>query len=102
VQVEHEVGDGALEAGSLAIVDDEAGAGDFGGAFEVEDAEALADLPVRESGEGWRGGGVVLGLLAAVPDFFDAIVVLGFADGDGILGKVGEAFDYFSALGFDI
>ena len=39
VEVEHEVGEGALEACSLAVVDDEAGAGDFGGAVEVEDAE---------------------------------------------------------------
>ena len=51
VEVEHEVGEGALEAGSLAVVDDEAGAGDLGGALEVEDAEALAELPVGEGGE---------------------------------------------------
>ncbi len=42
VEVEHEVGEGALEAGSLTVVDDEAGAGDFGGAVEVEDAEGFA------------------------------------------------------------
>ena len=42
VEVEHEVGEGALESCSLAEVDDEAGAGDFGGAVEVEDAEGFA------------------------------------------------------------
>ena len=52
VEVEHEGGEGSLEAGALAEVDGEAGAGDFGGAFEVEDAEGLADLPVRAWGEG--------------------------------------------------
>jgi hypothetical protein len=85
VEVEHEVGEGALEAGALAVVDDEAGAGDFGGALEVEDAEALADLPVGECGEG-EGG-------RRAPDFFDGVVVLGGADGDGGLGQVGDGLE---------
>ena len=51
VEVEHEVGEGALEACSRAEVDDEAGAGDFGGAVEVEDVEGLAELPVGLGGE---------------------------------------------------
>ena len=42
VEVEHEVGEGAFEARSLAEVDDEAGAGDLCGAVEVEDAEGFA------------------------------------------------------------
>ena len=42
VEIEHEVGEGAFKAGSLAKVDDEAGAGDFCGAVEVEDAESFA------------------------------------------------------------
>ncbi len=42
VEVEHEVGEGTLETGSLAVVDDEAGAGDFCGAVEVEDAQGFA------------------------------------------------------------
>ncbi len=33
-----------------AEVDDEAGAGDLGGAVEVEDAEGLAELPVGLGG----------------------------------------------------
>ena len=42
VEVEHEVGKGAFEAGALSELDDEAGAGDFGGTVEVEDAEGFA------------------------------------------------------------
>ena len=92
VQVEHEVGQRAFEAGSLAEVDDEARAGDLGGALEVEDAEALADLPVRAGrGRSKCRRRVARGLLAAVPDLLDAVVVLGFADGNGVLGKVGDA-----------
>ena len=82
VEVEHEVGDGALEAGSLAIVDDEAGAGDFGGAFEVEDAEAFADFPMGEGGE-VEGAG-------RAPGFFYGVGALVGADGDDVLGEVGD------------
>jgi hypothetical protein len=42
VEVEHEVGEGAFEAGSLPEVDDEAGTGDLCGAIEVEDAKGFA------------------------------------------------------------
>jgi hypothetical protein len=42
VEIEHEVGEGTFEARSLAEVDDEAGAGDLGGAVEVKDAESFA------------------------------------------------------------
>ena len=51
VQVEHEVHQGAFELGAEIPVESEAGAGDFGGAFQVEDAELLAELPVRLGGE---------------------------------------------------
>ena len=85
VEVEHEVGDGALEAGALAVVDDEAGAGDLGGALEVEDAEALADFAVGEGGK-VEGGG-------RAPGFFDAIGMLVRADGDYVLGKVVDGLE---------
>ena len=91
VEVEHEVGEGALEACSLAEVDDEARAGDFGGAVEVEDAEGFTEFPVRlgGEGEGWDGA----------PGFFDAVVVLGFAERDGGAGEIGERLqDLLEAL----
>ena len=82
VEVEHEVGEGAFEARSLAEVDDEARAGDLRGAVEVEDAEGFAQLPVG------LGGKVELGLLA--PGLFDAIGVFVFAYGDAVAGEVGQ------------
>ena len=93
VEVEHEVGDGAFEACSLAVVDDEARAGDFGGALEVEDAEAFADLPVGQGGE-VEGGG-------RAPEFFRRCCrARRCADGDGVLGQVGQRFANFAKLYF--
>ncbi len=80
VEVEHEVGEGAFETCSLAEVDDEAGARDFCGAVEVEDAERFAELPVGFGGE------VELRLFA--PDFFFAIAMLVFADGHAVLRQI--------------
>ncbi len=74
--------EGALEQGTLAEVDGEAGAGDFGGAVEVEDAECLADLPVGAGGEGEGGG--------CAPGADDDVVVLGGTYGDGGLRHVGQ------------
>jgi hypothetical protein len=82
VDVKHEVGEGAFEACSLAEVDDEAGARDLCGAVEVEDAEGFAQLPVGFWGE------VELWLFA--PDFLFAVAVFVLADGNAVLGKVGQ------------
>ena len=48
VQVEHEIDEGALEAGARAGVDGEPRPGDLRGPLEVEDPEAGSDLPVRQ------------------------------------------------------
>ena len=88
MQVEHEVGEGALEARSLPEVDDEAGAGDLGGAVEVEDAEGLAQFPVG------LGGEVEGGLLA--PGFFDAVVVLILPTGTSSCGQVGQGLHHLA------
>ena len=90
VEVEHEVGEGALEAGAGAELQDEAGAGDLGGALEVEDAERFADLPVR-LGREVEGGDRAPGLL-------DDVVVLGDAGGYGVVGKVGEGLEELAEL----
>ncbi len=47
VHVEHEVDERALQFGPQVPVEREAGAGDFGGALQVEDAQILAQVPVR-------------------------------------------------------
>ena len=47
VQVEHEADQRALQLRAIAPVNGEAGSGDFGGPFQVEDAELRAQLPVR-------------------------------------------------------
>ena len=56
VQVEHEADEGALEAGTCAHVDGKTRAGELGGAFEIEDAEGFAELPVGLGGESRRSG----------------------------------------------
>ena len=85
VEVEHEGGEGSLEAGALGEVDREAGTGDLGGSVEVEDAEGFTDLPVRLGGEG-EGG-------RAAPGVDDYVVVLGVAGGDGVGGEVGKGLE---------
>ncbi len=101
VEVEHEVGEGSLEAGSGAELEDEAGAGDLGGALEVEDAEGFADLPVGTGGEVEGGDGA--------PGLLDDVVVLGGAGGDAVVGKVGEGLEElakaevgFGGAGFEL
>ncbi len=83
MQVEHEVHQGALELGAEIPVESEAGAGDLGGAFQVEDAELLAELPVR------LGGEIECGRRAPALDFDVGVLVV--ADGDGVVRKVGNA-----------
>ena len=91
VEVEHEVGKCAFEAGAGAKVDDEAGAGDFGGALEVENAEGLAEFPVGLGGKG-EGAGFA-------PGFNELILVLGGAWGDVVGGEVGEGFEEGAEFG---
>ena len=74
VEVEHEVGEGALESRALPIMHNKTGAGDFCGAFEVEDAEAL-----RRSPSGARRGSRRWG---ACPRVFLRVFVLGLTDGN--------------------
>ena len=51
VFVEEELDEGAFQAGTPAAVDREAGTGNLGAAFEVEDAEAFAEGLVVHAGE---------------------------------------------------
>ena len=93
VQVEHELREGAFEAGAGADVDDEAGAGDLGGALEVEDAERLAELPVGLGREG-EGAGLA-------PGFDQQIVLLRGARRDVVGGEVGEGFEDGAEFGVE-
>ena len=74
--------EGALEAGAVIPIEGEAGAGDFGGALEVEDAELLAELPVG-LGREVEGGRRAPALHLDVGGFVAA-------DGDGVVRKVGD------------
>jgi hypothetical protein len=47
VHIEHEIDQGALQFRAHVPVQGEACAGDFGGAFEVENAELGSEIPVR-------------------------------------------------------
>ena len=71
ILIEEEVDQGALQLGSLALVDREAGAGDLDAQVEVDDVVLLGELPVRQGafGEVHLGAAhlddlVVLGSLA--------------------------------------
>ena len=56
--------------------------------------------PISQWGSGGEGGGggVVFRLLGAIPDFFDGVGALGGADGDGVLGQVGDGLHQFAEL----
>jgi hypothetical protein len=94
VRVEHEVDEGAFEFGAEAGVDSEAGAGDFGGAFEVENAEGRAEVPVG------LGGEVELRDLAAFVDF--GVAGGGGACGNGFVGEVGDGGEEVVEAGVDL
>ena len=83
MQVEHEADEGTLKARARAHIHGEASAGEFGGAFEVEDAELFANLPVRLGREG-EGGNFA-------PGFYRDVVGIRAASGDLIAGQVGDA-----------
>ena len=55
MHVEHEVDEGALQFGAHVPIEREARAGNFGGAFQVEDAQVLAQVPVGLGFEIERG-----------------------------------------------
>ena len=90
MEVEHELGEGAFEAGAGAEVDDEARAGDLGSALEVEDAELFAELPVGLGGE--------RKLARLTPGLDDLIVVLGSPSGDVVGGEIGERLEECAEL----
>ena len=83
VLVKHEVHKRALEARAQVPINGEPRSGDLRSALKVEDAEALAKLPVRLGGEG------ELRRRAPAADF--DIVVGGVADGNSVAGQVGDA-----------
>src|SRR3954463_6918467 len=85
VEVEHEVGEGALKACTGTEVEDEAGAGDLGGAIKVQDVQGFTELPVGPGGE-------VEGGLNA-PGFFFAVGVLVATHGDRVLGQIGDGLE---------
>ena len=83
VDIKHEGDKGAFELCSIAPVDGEAGAGDLRCAFEVENAELHAELPVGFGLEAEGGDGS--------PLFdFDVAALVG-ADGDFVAGEIGNA-----------
>ena len=109
VDVEEPVDQAALERGAGALVDGEAGAGDLGAAGVVDDAERLADLPVRLArpgrAAGWRVGadlafdGSSRAVLAPGPDRDVGLLA---ADRDVGVGRVGDAQQQVVELGLDL
>ncbi len=83
VEVQHEVDQGPLQPGTGAQVKREARSGDLGGAFQVEDVQRRADVPMRLGLEGEPRRfppGFHHGVFGAVP-----------ADRDRAVGQVGDA-----------
>ena len=83
VHVEHEADERTLEARAGAHVDGKSRAAELGSAFQIENAELLAEFPVR------LGGEVELRLFA--PGLDGDVVFFGLADGDFVAGEVGDA-----------
>ena len=83
VHVEHEADQRALQPRPRAHVDGKARAGELGRAFEIENAEGFADLPVRLGRE--------IEFLRLAPGFDGFVVGFGDADGHFVAGEVGNA-----------
>ena len=94
VEVEHEVGESAFETRAQRPVDGEARAGEFGGAFEVEDAELLAEFPVR------LGREIELGRSAPAAGF--DVVGLTLADGHAVIRKIRKGCQNFAQAGVGV
>ncbi len=93
VHVEHEVDEGALQFGAHVPIQGEAGAGDFGGAFQVQDAEFRPQVPMRFGGE------IVGAGLAHAAHFHVVVGVL--AHRHGFVRDVGDAGQQILKLGVD-
>ncbi len=83
VQVEHEVHQRALQPRAQVPIDGEARAGQLGGALQVEDAQLLAQLPVRLGRE--------VELRRRAPAAHFDVVRFGLADRNAVVGKIGDA-----------
>src|SRR5579883_576454 len=94
VEIEHEVGEGALEAGAGAAIDGEARAGDLGRGGEVEHAQALAQFDVIARGE-------VEGARRAPAADLD-VVLRGAAGGHAGVRQVGDRQEQRLKVGFEL
>ena len=104
VEVEHEVDQRPLEQGPGPEVDREAGAGELGAAFEIQDAERRPEVPV---GLGWKVEGArgahralaaVGGLVLAHRDAVVRQVGQGVLDGQQLgLDRLEAPFDLLDA-----
>ena len=106
VHVQHEIDEGALQPGPCAEVEREAGAGDLGGALEIQDAEARADVPVglRLEVEARRlAPGLDHGVVRAVPaDRYRGVRQVGDAHQQAVqplLGLPERALELLDAAG---
>src|SRR6266852_8488785 len=94
VHVEKEIREGALEASSPAFINGEAGARDFRGGGEVENAGTLADFPV------WLGSEIEFRRRAPAADFF--IVSCACADGNGRVRNIRDGKEEFALRGVQL
>ncbi len=83
VDVEEEVYNRTIEAGSGTPVEGEAGAGNLDGAFEIEDAEFGAEVPM--------GLGFEIELCGFAGAAHLDVIVGRFSDGDRFVRDVGDA-----------
>ena len=81
VQVEHEVHQRAFELRAEIPVDSEAGARDLCSAFEIENAQLLAQFPVRLGSE--------VELRRRAPAANLHVVFFALADGNAVVGRLG-------------
>ena len=93
VQIEHEIDQRALELRALAEVDGKACAGDFGGAFKVEDAEIRADVPM--------GLGVEVEPAGLTPFLDFDVRGLILASRDALVREVGNRGEVLAELVFE-
>ena len=82
MQVQHKVDEGPLQQRPGPAQQGEAGPGDLGGPFEIQDAQVLADIPVGFGGKVEPGG--------LSPGFNHRVVVAAGTYGHGFVGDIGQ------------
>ena len=94
MHIEHEVDQCPFKTCPRAPAEGKPGSGDFGGKFEIENAQVFADIPVR------LGCKIELRLLTPMAN--NLVITLVFADRSACVRDIGYVHDYVFDLLFQL